>query len=155
MITGVNHVGISVASLDRSIGFYRDLFGMEVVVEDTFQGERYDAILALLGTAGRVALLRKGSLQLELFEFKHPTPHHKDPRYPVSDHGISHFCIEVADLDGFYSKLSAAGVYFHCPPIDFKGIAKATYGRDPDGNVFELLELEKKKPAESGAASIQ
>ena len=38
-------------------------------------------------------------------------------------------------------RLMEAGVSFHCPPIDFSGIAKATYGRDPDGNVFELREI--------------
>ena len=67
-------------------------------------------------------------------------PRPKDPNYPVSDHGLSHFCIEVADIDGMYERLRTAGVAFHCPPLNFFGRAKATYGRDPDGNVFELHE---------------
>jgi len=29
---------------------------------------------------------------------------------------------------------------FHCPPQDV-GDLRATYGRDPDGNVVELLEV--------------
>ena len=103
--------------------------------------ELYEKIMALEGAKGRACLLKKGDLQLELFEFSHPSPRPKDPKYPVSDHGISHFCIEVAGIDGVFQRLRTAGVAFHCPPLNFFGKAKATYGRDPDGNVFELLEL--------------
>lgn len=142
MIKGMNHVGLSVASLDRSIEFYRDMLGMEEVIQPTtFDGELYAQILALEGAKGKVSLLRKGNLQLELFEFLHPSPRPKDPNYPVSDHGLSHFCIEVADIDDVYERLRTVGVRFHCPPLNFFGNAKATYGRDPEGNVFELLEL--------------
>jgi glyoxylase I family protein len=142
MIKGMNHVGMSVANLDRSIAFYRDCLGMELVVKPTtFEGELYERILALEGVKGKVALLKTGNMQLELFEFAHPTPKPKDPNYPVCDHGISHFCIDVADVENVYARLKAAGVYFHCAPLNFFGEARATYARDPDGNVFELLEM--------------
>jgi len=140
MIKGLEHVGLSVASLEQSMKFYRDLLGMEVVADETFKGELYDKILALKGVSGRVALLKKGNMQFELFEFAHPAPKPGDRERPVCDHGITHFCIEVADIEAEYQRLTAAGVAFHCPPLDF-GTAKATYGRDPDGNVFELLEM--------------
>jgi catechol 2,3-dioxygenase-like lactoylglutathione lyase family enzyme len=145
MIKGLDHVGISVANLERSMEFYRDFLDMEVVVqEETFEGELYDKILGLKGARGKVALLKKGNMQFELFEFSRPAPKPGDPQRPVCDHGITHFCIEVADIDSEYLRLKAAGVSFHCPPLDF-GTAKATYGRDPDGNVFELLEMKKNK----------
>jgi catechol 2,3-dioxygenase-like lactoylglutathione lyase family enzyme len=141
MIRGLNHVGISVANLDRSVGFYRDLLGMEVVFHGEFAGEQYETILALEGARGRVALLKSGNLQIELFEFSHPVPKRGDPRRPACDHGLTHFCIEVADIEGEYERLKAVGVPFHCPPLDFFGAEKATYGRDPDGNLFELLQM--------------
>jgi catechol 2,3-dioxygenase-like lactoylglutathione lyase family enzyme len=141
MIKGMNHVGISVVSLDRSIGFYRDLLGMEVVEQEAFEGIRYDRILALDGVAGKTALLRHGNMQVELFEFSSPHPRKADCDRPVCDHGITHFCIEVTDIDGVYERLRTAGIRFHCSPLDFDGSARATYGRDPDGNVFELLEI--------------
>jgi catechol 2,3-dioxygenase-like lactoylglutathione lyase family enzyme len=140
MIKGMNHIGVSVAKLDRSIGFYRDLLGMRVVVQKQFQGRPYEIILGLKGARGKLAVLRLASLEIELFEFEHPRPALSDPNRPVCDHGITHFCIEVADIQSEYQRLKAAGVYFHCPPLTF-GAEKATYGRDPDGNVFEMLEL--------------
>lgn len=98
-----------------------------------------DRITALGATRGRSVMLRLGELRLELFEFARPTPRTMDPLRPVCDHGISHFCIEVSDLQVEYERLSSQGVKFHCVPQSF-GAALATYARDPDGNVFELLE---------------
>jgi hypothetical protein len=46
----------------------------------------------------------------------------------------------VVDVDAEYERLKAAGMTFHCPPQGMSGI-RATYGRDPDGNVIELLEI--------------
>ena len=63
------------------------------------------------------------------------------PRRPVSDHGITHICLDVTDLDGEYDRLAAAGMTFHCPPQRIGDDVKTTYGRDPDGNVIELQEI--------------
>lgn len=148
MIIGLNHVGMSVANLNRSIGFYRNLLGMDLVVrkpfgDETSSGyEKYRAILGLTDAHGEVALLRRTHLQIELFEFHSPQPKLSDLKRPVCDHGITHFCLQVTDVRGEYARLKAAGVSFHCPPQEFAGEAVVTYGRDPDGNVFELLQLE-------------
>lgn len=141
MIKGMKHVGISVVNLERSIEFYRNLLGMEILVQEPFQGTLYESILGLDRARGRVALLKAADMQIELFEFSAPAPVCGATNRPVCDHGISHFCIEVSGIEAEYDRLRAAGVVFHCPPLDFCGIAKATYGRDPDGNVFELLEM--------------
>ena len=145
MIKGANHVGLCVASLDRSIEFYRGGFGMQIVAQGTFErgteGGRYEAILGLEGATGRVAMLQAADLRLELFEFSYPTPKRSDPNRPVCDHGITHFSVEVVDIGREYERLKACGASFHCPPLEFSGKVTATYGRDPDGNVFELLEM--------------
>ena len=140
MIRNLNHVGISVSNLALSVRFYRDLLGMTVVGHGAFSGERYDRILDLEGVTGTAAMLERDGLRVELFEFSVPQPVAGNRARPVCDHGITHFCIEVSEIDEEYSRLKAAGVEFHCAPIVFPGIAKATYARDPDGNVIELLE---------------
>ena len=143
MITGLSHIGLSVVDLDRSIRFYQEAFGLELIDQRTFgeqADERYERVLGLPDARGKVATLRSGHLEIELFEFEHPRPRPKDPNCPVSDHGLSHFCIEVRDLDSEYARLKTLGARFHCPPQHFPGEANVTYARDPDGNVFELLE---------------
>lgn len=142
MIKGMHHVGISVRHLERSIAFYTDLLGMEIAAP-TFplNGPDLEQILALPALQGRMCVVRKGSLLIELFEFEQPSPLTKDADYPVSNHGISHFGIEVDDVEAAYQRLCKAGVRFHSPVMSFQRGVKATYGRDPDGNVFELLEV--------------
>ena len=44
----------------------------------------------------------------------------------------------MTDVDAEYQRLTAAGMRFHCPPQDLGG-ARTTYGRDPDGNVVQVL----------------
>jgi catechol 2,3-dioxygenase-like lactoylglutathione lyase family enzyme len=142
MIKGMNHVGISVSNLDRSIEFYRQMLGLELAGPIfPFAGPLFEQVMALENPQGRIGFLSNGSLQIELFEFSHPHSAPKDPDYSVADRGISHFCVEVTDLAGTYERLLAAGVRFHCPVLKFPSGIKATYGRDPDGNVFELLEM--------------
>lgn len=140
-LTGFHHVGISVADIDRSIAFYRDIFGMEQACEVfPFGGEQYRQIMALPDPQGRMCVMAKGNLMLELFAFSSPAPAPQDPDRPVSDRGLTHFGVWVEDIEGTSERMKAAGVRFHSPVLRFPGGMKAAYGRDPDGNVFELLE---------------
>ena len=137
-----NHVGISVSDIERSIGFYRELLGMEQLCEVfPFGGEQFSQIMDIPGVEGRMCMIGRGSLQLELFEFSNPEPAGKNPEYPVSDRGYSHFGVEVDDIDATYEKLRAADVRIHSPVMTFVGGGmRAAYCRDPDGNVFEILQ---------------
>lgn len=140
----MNHIGISVSDLERSITFYRDMLDMEQLCEIfPFGGPQFQKVMGLPDAEGRMCVIRGGTVQLELFEFARPDPAVQDPNYSVGDRGISHFGIEVPDVQATYDRLAAAGVRFHCPIETFPGGVKATYGRDPDGNVFELLEMPK------------
>lgn len=135
-----NHIGISVSNLQRSIEFYVRGLGMQVLIQGKFEGEQYETIMGLRGARGNAAMLRSDSVRLELFEFEQPSPRSAQADRPVCDHGITHFCIEVDDIEAAYRRLLDAGATFHCPPLLFAGKLLATYGRDPDGNVFELLQ---------------
>jgi glyoxylase I family protein len=140
MITGISHVGISVANLERSIEFYRDLLGLRVIQEVPMRGPNYDAIMGLKGTDGRIAVLRTGNLELELLEFKPPSRPAERERH-VSDQGISHFAFFVEDAAGLYARLQAAGVRLHSALVYFASCATtAVYFCDPDGNFIEMLQ---------------
>ena len=140
VVKALHHVALSVRDLDRSIAFYCGLLGMEKLHQVSFGGETMELITRLPHARGRAAMLRVGGQNIEIFEFSEPIPKAPEVQRPVCDHGISHFCVEVDDLEQEYERLKAAGVEFHCAPQPF-GNMKSTYARDPDGNVFELLEI--------------
>lgn len=142
MIRGIHHTAISTGNLDRALAFYRGLLGFEVVFEFEWPKgtEPADQITGLKDSSARTAMLKAGNMLIEVFEYASPPPRPNDPRRPVCDHGITHICLDVVDIESEYERLKAAGMTFHCPPLDL-GISKATYGRDPDGNVVELQEV--------------
>ena len=144
MIRGIHHTAISTPNLERALSFSRDLLGFEVETKaawspDSKAAKRFDDIVGLRNSAAQLVMLSAGNARIELFEYHAPLPKPGDPDRPVCDHGITHICLEVEDIDAEYERLSAAGMRFHCPPQHLGGAA-ATYGRDPDGNVVELYE---------------
>jgi glyoxylase I family protein len=144
MIQGIHHTALSTGDLERALRFYRDVLGFELVMDHRWERgtENMDRTMALLGTAARCVLLRAANTMLEIFEYASPTPAPGDPTRPLCDHGITHLCLEVDDIDAEYARLSAAGMTFHAPPVQNDG-AKMTYGRDPDGNAIELIEFQR------------
>lgn len=150
MILGVNHVALSVPDMDRALQFYCDLLGFKKLSESGWAAgtEAADRILAVKGSSARVCHIGVDNLLVELFQFGDCDPALQDPRRPVIDHGITHLCLAVTELDEEYARLSAAGMKFHSPPTDV-GIpgVRTVYGRDPFGNVVELEEvLGREKP---------
>jgi catechol 2,3-dioxygenase-like lactoylglutathione lyase family enzyme len=143
MLRGLHHVAICTPDADRSIAFYRDQLGFKVVVDQSWQPgvDMADTVLGLERSSGRQVLLRIGNAYLELFEFWSPPGRAGDPQRPVSDHGYTHLCIDVDDLDETYERLLTIGVPFHSPPQDLFPGVRTCYSRDPDGNVVEIQEL--------------
>lgn len=142
MIKAVHHVAISTPNLDRLAEFYREGFGFseESAVDWPVGVEQINKIMGLPESAARSMMLRLGSMRLELFQFIEPVPPAVLETRPVNHFGITHFCFDVTDIDDEYERLGALGASFHCVPQDF-GVSKTSYGRDPDGNVFELTEF--------------
>ena len=144
MIRGVHHIAISTPNLDRIVAFYRDVVGAEVVYEGGWSrgSPIIDRIIGLSDSEAKQAMLKLGNAYLEFFEYVSPPGNPKDPRYGANHHGYTHFCLDVQDIDTEYERLSRAGMTFNCPPPDFPGSPiRATYGRDPDGNIVEIQEI--------------
>ncbi len=142
-ILGLHHVGISTANLERSVAFYCTLFGFEKIFDYEWKAgaEMFDRMMALRGTAARVVMLRTGACFLEIFEFASPKPEPQDPNRPVSAYGLNHLCITVDDAVAECKRLESLGLRLHCQPIRSELPVTGTYGRDPDGNVIEILQI--------------
>ncbi len=142
MIQGIHHTAISTGDMERALRFYRDLLGFKEVFSSSWEvgTESVDQIVGLRDSSAQVVMLQAGNACIELFQYATPSPQPGDANRPVCDHGITHLCLQVKDIDAEYDRLKAAGMCFHCPPQGRSGL-RATYGRDPDGNVVELLEV--------------
>jgi catechol 2,3-dioxygenase-like lactoylglutathione lyase family enzyme len=142
MIHGIHHTAISTGDMERALRFYRDLLGFTEVFSSTWEvgTEEVDRIVGLQNSSARVVMLKAGNACIELFQYETPRPKPNEANRPVCDHGITHLCLQVTDIDAEYARLKAAGMVFHCPP-QARGGLRVTYGRDPDGNVVELLEV--------------
>jgi catechol 2,3-dioxygenase-like lactoylglutathione lyase family enzyme len=142
MIKGFHHAALSTADLDRCVKFYTGVLGCEVAWTFGWPtgSPAADAVTGLHDSSARAAMLKLGSSFLEIFEFTSPIPKAVHGDRPACDHGITHICLEVKDIQAEYLRLKAAGMRFHCPP-QAQDTGWVTYGRDCDGNIVELLEL--------------
>ena len=141
MINGIHHIAISTGNLQRALEFYRDLMGFAVVRDGEWSKgtSKLNRIMSLQDSSAKMAMVDARNIVIEIFEFESPAPKPGDPDRPVCDHGYTHICLNTSDVEAEYERLTAAGMRFHCPPQRL-GTDKVTYGRDPDGNVIELLE---------------
>ena len=144
-VNGLHHTCYTVSSLDRSLAFYRDALGCEVLATQEKNGGYLAAIVGYEGAHVRMAHLRvPGSDHvIELFEYLAPRgePADVEPR----NVGASHLCFLVDDLPALYEQLCRDGVTsFVSPPVEVDtGINRggyALYLRDPDGITVELFQ---------------
>ncbi len=123
MIGKVNAVVLFVEDLDRSMAFYRDTLGLEVVFSDAvsfaFHMEGQD--FALVKQSAGVEMLNA-----EVFALQQ---------------GVTHrvmLCADVEDVDAAYKTLTAKGVMFIKPPVDQHWGWRTAYFADPEGNIWEF-----------------
>lgn len=146
MAERIHHTGYTVADLDRSVAFYRDLLGMEVVAEQEKEGGYLAAIVGYPDAHVRMAHLRLPGTEhvLELFEYVEPAGAGSRTIEP-KDVGSPHLCFAVADIFALADRLATAGVdSLFSPPIAIDtGVNKggfSLYLRDPDGIPVELFQ---------------
>ncbi|WP_244930225.1 VOC family protein [Nocardioides sp. W7] len=120
-VVALNHVGVSVADLERARAFWVD--GLGAVDHGAFGWPvgttPADESLATEGTAAEVALLRTDAAFLELFAFSSPTPATRAPGTP----GVAGLVWAVPDVAAVRARL---------------GYAEAEPVVCPDGTPIEL-----------------
>ncbi len=146
MLTGVYHTGLSVADLDRSIAFYRDLLGLELIGRFERSGEGISRVVGYEDAHLSIAMLRVPGAEhmLELLEYRQPRGQRleQEPKQP----GSAHLCFIVNDSQALHRRLVEAGVQIRSreapvpsdSPVNPGGFV--TYLHDPDGFTVELLE---------------
>lgn len=132
------HLVVGVTDMDRSLAFYRDVLGMEVVFETLISGEPFDAVLhATRKQEGRVVGGLLGGLMIELISLGVAPPDHK-PRRAIT--GIHNLSLSVPDLDDAHRRITAAGYTPDQEPFEIGGV-RMFFVKDPDGTPVEFIEL--------------
>ena len=144
-VVGFFHGGINVADLDRSLGFYRDVLGLDVLWERVFAEPYIFEIIGQHAEQVRAAYLRVPGSEtvLELLEYRPAAP--PTPRPAPMDGGRGHLCFYVADSQAAYDAVVASGLTprSRAPvPIVAGPNAGALnfYVDDPDGYGIELFQ---------------
>jgi len=140
MITGIQHIGIVVSDINRSIDFYKNVLGLEV-------GEKWEFEPgATLGSSmrlpRRVVFINAKNASFELLDL---AENMKTKLESVSANtvGLHHIAFNVDKIHDFAAKLSKKGIRFSTGPADLKDITVAFF-EDPDGNMLELYERKKR-----------
>jgi catechol 2,3-dioxygenase-like lactoylglutathione lyase family enzyme len=152
MLVNVFHFSFTVSNLERSIEFYRDILGMQLV-HTMIHDQPYTSVqvafpnaylkVALFTIAG-IPESRSGHV-LELIEYVNPRGEPTDTA--TNRPGASHFAFQVDDLNAEYQRMKALGVRFKSEPVKIAAGRNAggwtIYFLDPDNITLELVEPRK------------
>jgi catechol 2,3-dioxygenase-like lactoylglutathione lyase family enzyme len=138
-MTAVAHVGMTVPDLDRAVGWYGDVLGLDplaapvrVAPEDGHAGVvAADVLGADAGPFRQAHLTSANGVALELFEFERP---------PARWRGIFHVCFVTPALERTAARAAACGgrrtsrIWRIAPNVPYL----TCYCEDPFGNTIEL-----------------
>lgn len=165
---GVDHIGVGVSDVERSIAFYARLGFTDVAFD-------YEGPLGGLGgvadrdaATARVVMLRPGTptvLGQAAVKLVHTTD---APPPPMPDGmgwgepGVCEVCVHVREQDRLYEELVGSGVEALMEPNEspltpFGTLCSLSYVADPDGTKIELIEwkdLDREWPGEAGPAGV-
>lgn len=137
----IYHTGINVSDMDRSLNFYVDLLGCEVLSDNEVAGENVDKGLGLKDASFRQVYLKIGSDEIELFQYRTGMQEGAGSYTDTSGIGIRHITFVVYDLEEAYKVMLDSGIEFLSEPITNPDGVKWVFLKDPDNYFVELVEL--------------
>lgn len=139
MIVQIEHPALSVSDLNRSLMFYRDLLGLELIrIIEPREDPKLGMITGMPDARARIAHLRLGENMLELFQYVTPCGRSLPKDHRQADHGFIHAGFRSTDVREDFCRLSEKGVLFISEPVEFRPGVWVVYFRGPDGEVCEL-----------------
>ncbi|MDY7011355.1 MAG: VOC family protein [Planctomycetota bacterium] len=142
----LGHVGLSVSDLERSKAFYRDVIGMQVVLELDISDDRQARVIGAPGTKCRIVHMKLGDGVIELFEYYGPDEG-KNVAHDLKqwDKGLVHIGFEVNDFHKRVETLRRHDVEFLGEPVEFRPGVWVLYFCGPDGEICELHDVSQAK----------
>ena len=141
-LTTTHHFNFTVADMDRSLGFWRDALGLEVLNDWVSDAPYLSEITGYPGARLRLAFLRLPGTEARLELIQYLDPAGAPREQPTNVPGAAHLCFDVPDIHAAYEELSARGVRFRSRPVEITSVANrgawGVYLSDPDGITLEL-----------------
>lgn len=148
-MNGIWHFSFTISDLERSIIFYRDLLGLELVHTQEQSNAYTRRLVGYPDAHLKIAMFHipgspvgPSGHHLELVEYVAPRGSRGDPG--THNPGAAHLAFVVEDIHLVYQRLSEAGVHFISPPnLIEAGINQGGYTcyfRDPDQITLELVQ---------------
>jgi glyoxylase I family protein len=144
-IIAADHTGITVSNLERSLAFWRDVFGFELSHTAHQTGEVAREITGVAGAEIKLAVVKTpGGHKIELLEYLAPSDRKRHVDLRPCDVGSVHVALLVDDLDELLQKIAASGWKAAGKPQTLRSGPNAgkrvVYVRDPDGTTIELMQ---------------
>jgi lactoylglutathione lyase len=117
------HVRYRVNDLEKTVTFYRDVLGLELVRQSRS------------GRGSELAFFRIPGSDTEIEICRYPA---SGPVTVCPD--LTHLALEVDDLDGFAARIRKHGVEFSDGPHGEKGKGRMAFVDGPEGYEFEIIE---------------
>jgi catechol 2,3-dioxygenase-like lactoylglutathione lyase family enzyme len=140
MFKRMDHIGVSVKNMEKAIEFYRDVIGLEKVMDREFDAPLAE-ITGLEGARARVVHMRLGEAFVELFDYKHPKGREPRPDHKQADFGLTHIGFFVDEFHKTYQDLKAKGVRFLSEPVEIRPGVYVAYFRGAENEICEIREV--------------
>jgi len=146
MMRGIDHVGLTVADLDRALEFWCGRLGFRLLNRVTETGPDIASLIGESSVELEIADLDSGDGRIiELIRYTSPEGRPVQAR--SSDPGSAHIALRVDDIDGALERIhgsqgrqiSRRPVVLHDPGGAWDGVT-CCYIADPDGNILELIQ---------------
>ena len=141
MVIGYRHTGIIVKNMEKSLYFYRDILGLEVVQNYSDGTDYINKITGITNAdVHMIKLKAKDGTIVEILEYRnHPTELMEQQIYNA---GACHIAFQVKDANQTYNILKDKGITIISQPIlSSEGIAKVFFCLDPNNVRIELVEM--------------
>lgn len=148
----LNQIAITIEDIDKSVAFYRDVFGAPRVGGTRFTGKVTEKVQALPGANLLVNwhMDDRSYLQLELFRYETPPSRHYARRRKPWDIGYSRMALEVNDPVAFHARCAQLKVDGLSPIHEIGG--KPHFSMlDPNGVLLEVSPAGTPVPEHVGA----
>jgi len=122
VVCHIHHVHIFASDIDKSIKFYKEFFGGQVILDAVLAGERN-------------VFIRIGNGRVHLYD--------QPPKNPVRGN-IHHFGIQTDNIEEVVGNLKAKGIVLKKDITDL-GFWKYTMVPAPDEILIELFQVDKTK----------